>query len=374
MIRFSVNYRVFADNEKEASQRAEAISLEQTVEIPRDVVPSGYIEDVILGRIENISYETEGQFIVTMSYSPDSVGTELPQLLNVIFGNSSIQRGLKVLSLDLGTELTKRFPGAKFGITGVRNRANRQKGGLVSAVIKPQGSSVDDLVSISYRCALAGVDIIKDDHGLTNQHMAPFKERCEGICAAVKEANAKTGGSTLYFPSIAGHSNEINSFAQFAKKTGAGGVLIMPGLFGFDVINRLARDEKFDLPIMSHPSFLGPYVLSEDTGFTHGMMFGVLQRLAGADISIFPNVGGRFGFTAAECRSIAEQCVASDGIGRAIFPSPGGGMTVDRAQEMKKMYGNDVVYLLGGSLLRYGEKIGDGIKEMRQALDQGECV
>jgi len=368
--RFSVVYRVFADTENEASQRAEAISLEQTVEIPRDVVPSGYIEDVILGQIEHISYETEGQFIVTMSYSPDSVGSELPQLLNVIFGNSSIQRGLKVLSLDLGTELAKRFRGAKFGISGVRKRSNRLTGGLISAVIKPQGSSADDLARISYRCALAGVDIIKDDHGLTNQHMAPFKERCEKICAAVREANSKTGGSTLYFPNIAGHSNDVNHFAQFAKNTGAGGVLIMPGLFGFDAINRLARSDDFNLPIMSHPSFLGPYVLSGDTGFTHGMMFGVLQRLAGADISIFPNVGGRFGFSAAECRSIAEQCVVSDGIGKTIFPSPGGGMTVDRAQEMKKMYGNDVVYLLGGTLLRYSEKIGEGIKEMRQALDQ----
>ncbi len=370
MTRFKVVYRVFADNEKEASQRAEAISLEQTVEIPRDVVPPGYIEDVILGQVENISFETEGRFKVTMSYSPDSVGTELPQLLNVIFGNSSIQRGLKVLNLDLGTELAERFPGANFGIAGVRSRSNRPTGGLISAVIKPQGSSVDELVRISYRCALAGTDIIKDDHGLTNQHMAPFKERCEKICAAVNKANAKTGGSTLYFPNIAGHSDEVYQFAEFAKNSGAGGVLVMPGLFGFDVINRLTRDDTFNLPIMSHPSFLGPHVLSDDTGFSHAMMFGVLQRLAGADISIFPNVGGRFGFTASECRSIAELCVDPTGIGRTIFPSPGGGMTVDRAQEMKKMYGNDVVYLLGGSLLRYGEKIGDGIKEMRRALDQ----
>jgi ribulose-bisphosphate carboxylase large chain len=33
------------------------------------------------------------------------------------------------------------------------------------------------------------------------------------------------------------------------------------------------------------------------------------------------------------------------------------------------MYGDDVVYLLGGSLLRYGDKIGEGIKDMRAALD-----
>ena len=43
-------------------------------------------------------------------------------------------------------------------------------------------------------------------------------------------------------------------------------------------------------------------------------------------------------------------------------------MSVDRASDMKAMYGNDVVYLLGGSLLRYGDKIGEGIKDMREAL------
>ena len=308
MERFTVSYRIFAANEIEAQKRAEAIALEQTVEIPRDVVPSGYIEDTIMGNVEDISYEDEGKFISKISYSPDSVGDELPQLINVIFGNSSIQKDLKVIGLQLGTDMQKRFPGAKFGIEGIRQKANAPQGGLISPVIKPQGSSADTLAEISYRCALAGAEIIKDDHGLTNQHMAPFKERVEIICAAIARANQETGGSTLYFPNIAGHSKDLMEYAQFAKQAGAGGVLIMPGLLGFDLINRLARDENFNLPIMSHPTFLGPYVLSENTGLTHAMMFATLQRIAGTDISIFPNVGGRFGFSADECQSIAKEC------------------------------------------------------------------
>ena len=103
-------------------------------------------------------------------------------------------------------------------------------------------------------------------------------------------------------------------------------------------------------------------------GFTHAMMFGVLQRLSGADISIFPNVGGRFGFSADECRSIADACRAKEGIGRPILPSPGGGMSVERAADMHAMYGDDVVYLLGGSLLRHIDRIGDTLKEMRARL------
>jgi ribulose-bisphosphate carboxylase large chain len=98
-------------------------------------------------------------------------------------------------------------------------------------------------------------------------------------------------------------------------------------------------------------------------------MYGVFQRLAGSDISVFPNVGGRFGFSVDECLSIADACRAPDGIGRAMMPSPGGGMSVERAGDMVSMYGEDVVFLLGGSLLRAGDAIGDAVRAMRDAVD-----
>ncbi|AVX05739.1 ribulose-bisphosphate carboxylase [Maritalea myrionectae] len=369
MDRLHVTYQIEAQSNDEALERAHNIALEQTVEIPRDVVPQGFIEDEILGKVESCGQSHEGQFEAVLSYSPESVGTELTQLFNVIFGNSSIQKGLQVTHIDLGSTLGKQFPGARFGIEGVRKRADTPKGGLISPVLKPQGSSADELAEIAYLCAVAGANIVKEDHGLVNQPAAPFKERVEKISKAVARANQETGQSCLYLPNIGGHFATLIEDAHFAKQAGAGGILLMPGLLGFDIVNHFSRDTAFDLPIMTHPSFLGPYVLSNDTGFTHAMMFGVLQRLAGSDISVFPNVGGRFGFSVEECKSIANACRAADGIGKPMFPSPGGGMSKDRAGDMLSMYGDDVVYLLGGSLLRYGDKIGEGIKDMRAALE-----
>ncbi|MEJ2017922.1 MAG: hypothetical protein P8X51_06410 [Maritimibacter sp.] len=97
MERFTVTYRVFAADAAEARARAEGIALEQTVEVPADVVPAGYIADEIVGQIEEIGQEGEGRFRAAISYSPDSAGHELTQFFNVIFGNSSIQKGLKVI-------------------------------------------------------------------------------------------------------------------------------------------------------------------------------------------------------------------------------------------------------------------------------------
>lgn len=372
--RFTVSYRIFAAAPDEAQARARAIALEQTVEVPRDVVPAGYVEDEVLGRIEALTKESDRTFLARISYSPDSAGPDLPQLLNVVFGNSSLHKGIKVVGLDLGSALATRFHGARFGIDGVRAATRRARGGLVAPVIKPIGLSSRELALTARRVAQAGADLVKEDHGLANQPTAPLRERIPRLAEAVAAGNAArqaTGDTTraLYFANLGGATADLVEDAYFARENGADGVLIIPGLQGFDAIHALARDRDFGLPIMAHPAFLGPHVLSEDTGFTHAMMFATLMRLAGADISVFPNYGGRFGFSRGACGEIVAACRAPDGPGQAILPSPGGGMSVARMPELMRHYGEDCVYLLGGGLLRYGDRIGAGVREMRAALD-----
>lgn len=368
--RFRVRYRLRADSPQDANQRALGIALEQTVEIPGDIVPSGYIADEIVGQIESVDQFDAHTYETEISYSPDSAGDEIIQLINVIFGNSSIQQNIRVVGFEPGAVIRDRFTGPRFGIEGIRSRTGRARGGLISPVIKPQGSSVSELAEIARRCVLGGADIIKDDHGLANQKMAPFRDRVAAISDAVADANVQTGGSAQYFVNVTGYTGSPVDEAFRAKEAGAGGVLLMPGLMGFGVVQALARDSSFDLPIMTHPSFTGPYVLTPETGVAHAIMYGVFQRLAGSDISVFPNVGGRFGFSVDQCLSIAKACRDPDGIGRAMMPSPGGGMSVERAGDMVSMYGEDVVFLLGGSLLRAGDGIGDAVRAMRDAVDR----
>lgn len=375
--RFTVTYRLFARSADEAWARAEAVALEQTVEIPRDVVAPGYIEDEILGRVLGIEADPSGEsWRARIGYSPDTVGHGFPQFLNVIFGNSSIQRGVKVLAIEPGPEMARRFPGARLGAGGVRRLTGRQAGGLVCPVIKPQGSDTVRLARLCHATALAGADIVKEDHGLADQPAAPFRERVAACAEAVARANAGRqargdASRALYFPSILGHGDRVAEDAGFAKDAGADGVLLIPGILGFGAMQRLAADEGFGLPVMVHPAHLGPYVLSADTGYSHGALFGTLMRIAGADISVFPNHGGRFGFSPAECSEIVDACRDTAGHGLPILPSPGGGMSIDRLPGMVHLYGPDCVYLLGGSLLRFGDRIGDAIREMRAALDAG---
>jgi ribulose-bisphosphate carboxylase large chain len=77
----------------------------------------------------------------------------------------------------------------------------------------------------------------------------------------------------------------------------------------------------------------------------------------GADAVVFPNHGGRFGYSPETCRALAQAALADrDGL-RPCMPVPAGGMTRDRVAEMLEFYGPDVMLLIGGNLLEAREHL-----------------
>ena len=351
--RFTVTYFVRAADEAEAKARALDIALEQTVEIPRNVVPKGYVEDEILGRLESLLQDPEGRpgFLAAISYSEDDIGGDFLQFLNIVFGNSSIKPGIKVEDIGLSPGLLDLCKGPRHGIVGLRARAGIGEKPLLMSAIKPAGLSTTELARLAYDFALGGMHFVKDDHGLVDQKTAPFEERLKACIEAIGEANAKSGGRTSFVPNITGPATAIIERAKQAQEYGAGGVMIAPALAGYDIVRTLAADPDFSLHIVSHPAFSGANVVSPDCGFSHRAFFGTLHRLMGADAVIYPNFGGRFGFTREECQSIAKTCSVDMGGPKAIVAAPGGGMTFARIPEMREAYGNDIMYLVGGALL-----------------------
>ncbi|MCP4655614.1 MAG: ribulose 1,5-bisphosphate carboxylase large subunit [bacterium] len=347
--RFTVVYRIRGD-ESAAREKAGIICFEQTVELDDAVVTDRSIRDCIVGRIDRFLAIGEDLFEARISYAVETSALELTQLLNVVFGNTSIKAGIRVAHLELCDRLFSKFPGPRFGIDGFRRALGVFGKPLLCTALKPMGKSVEEIAELAYRFALGGVDVIKDDHGLTDQPFCPYRPRVEACVEAVEKANRETGKSCMYVPNVTAPAPEVVERARFARKSAAGGLLIAPGLNGFDTMRTLAEDPEVDLPIISHPALLGSMVTSQDNGFSHAALFGQLQRLAGADASIFPNYGGRFGFTREECERISVGCRAPMGSYRSIFPTPGGGMNLERVPDMLELYGRDVMFLIGGAL------------------------
>lgn len=172
------------------------------MEFPEVCLPEGVIRDSILGKIESIVASQQGfpngSVLVEISYAVETTAWEFTQLLNVIFGNISIKPGIRVEKINLSPSLLRMFKGPRFGREGLRRMLQVSDRPLLFTALKPQGLSAKELAEIAYKFALGGIDIIKDDHGLTNQPFAPFNERVELCTEAVNKANRETGGRAIY--------------------------------------------------------------------------------------------------------------------------------------------------------------------------------
>lgn len=365
--RFSVTYRLFG-SEQEARAKAEHICIEQTVEFPADEVPAGVIRDQVFGRLELFERADPESFKAIVSFAVEIAAGELTQFLSVVFGNSSIKPGIRVEHLELPESMLRHFKGPRFGRDGLRGLLKVPKRPLLSTAIKPMGLSSQELAGLAYQFALGGMDLIKDDHGLTDQPFSPFEERVRLCAAAVQKANRETGQASLYIANITAPHRKVMKRARFAKDAGAGGFMLAPGLVGFDLMRELADDDSLALPVFTHPALQGSFVTSRN-GISHGVIFGLLARLAGADATIFPNFGGRFSFSRKECAEIAAATGEPMGRVRSIFPAPGGGMGLDRVPEMLETYGRDLIFLIGGGLFKHGPDLVENCRYFRGLVE-----
>jgi len=348
MDRIHITYAFSGDDPKAI---ADLIRVEQTIEFPFELAPS-WIQDQVVGKIEEITSNDKNNHLITISFNPDVTGGELTQLLNVLWGNASLFPGVKIVDLKLPDSILNNFKGPRFGISGLRKIFKANTRPLIATALKPMGSDAKTLAEMARTSALAGFDLIKDDHSLANQPWATWKERVTLISLAVKEANEITGGNSAYVPSLNMPFDQVIDAAHTAKDLGAGALLVIPGITGFDSLRVIAADETLSLPILGHPAMLGSLVTSKDSGISHGIVFGTLMRLAGADISIFPNIGGRFSFTTEQCLEIADLSRKKMGSLKPMTIAPAGGMTLERIPEMIDMYGKETALLIGGALSR----------------------
>lgn len=349
--RFTATYRLAMKHESDARSLAKHICAEQTVEFPVELIPEDDISRHIVGRIESLQRESDAH-IAVISYAVECVGGALPQLINVLFGNCSLIPGVRLLDISLPTSMLDSWRGPRFGVSGIRRLTQVSERPLTMTALKPMGQSVERLAIMASDFAASGIDFIKDDHGLASQPFCNFRERVQECSKSVQRANQDHGTSARYCPSLNVPADEIGAAARFARDQGVGGLLVLPGLYGFDTMRSLADDNDLGLPIISHPSFLGSHSNAGDGGIDPGVLFGTFMRLAGADIVVFPNYGGRFSVLPNVCQSIIDCFRAPMGAIAEAMPAPAGGMKVERLPEMIGFYGSDVSLLIGGELHR----------------------
>lgn len=379
--------------------RARAIATEQSVEMPLAAITDAWIRDEIVARVEDIAAESPlprggrasagasptdaappasaggpggpaaglaGEaaaeaggppaWRVTLSLDLRTTGLEPGQLMNMLFGNTSLQPDVELVDAQLPAPLLDALPGPAFGVDGLRRLAGAPRRVLTCTALKPQGLPPQRLAALAGSFARAGIDFIKDDHGIADQDYAPFAQRVALVQRAVAQANAETGGSTVYAPSLSGGARRLERQLQAARDEGVRCVLACPLLIGVGSFAELVRADG-DLAILAHPALAGAARIAPP------LLLGRLLRLFGADATIFPNFGGRFSYDRTTCLAIAAA--AREPLGRHLptVPVPAGGMSVDRVEGMVDEFGTDLMLLIGGNLLEAGEAMPQRARE-----------
>ena len=343
-----VIYHVRSDA-RSIEERARAIAIEQSVEMPFGAVTDAFVRAEIVGQVRGIEQKSSDLFEVRIALAGETVGSDPGQLINMLFGNTSLHRDIALHDVELPGALVTAFAGPRHGLHALRARVGAPARALTCSALKPQGLSADKLAELAARFAQGGIDYIKDDHGLADQAYSPFAARVEAIAAALRKVGPPAAPATRYVPSLSGDLDTMRAQIAFARGAGIDTVMAAPMVAGLANFHRLVREHP-DVAFFAHPTMSGAAIAPP-------LLFGKLFRMLGADAVIFPNHGGRFGYSPDTCARLAATALQDWHGLRATVPVPAGGMTRERVPEMLDFYGMDIMLLIGGALLEAGPRL-----------------
>jgi ribulose-bisphosphate carboxylase large chain len=353
-------YRLSVEADR-VEARAEALHLEQTVELPRDAVSDAYVEREILARVESIQADPGGGFRAVVAYPVATTAWDPAQLLNLLFGNTSLQPEVELVDVELTPSLIDVLGGPRFGIEGLRKAIGVAGRALTGTALKPMGLDAEALADLARTFARAGLDLIKDDHGLADHPFCRFEDRVRACQAAIDSVAADTGHRALYVPNLTGTPETLFRQLELAADAGVRAAMVSPMLVGLPLFSELARSRS-PLPLVAHPALAGAQRIAP------AVLLGTLFRAFGADAAIYPHFGGRFSYSEAVCRDLAERLREPLHSLRPALPIAAGGMSVERVPELLAFYGVDTMLLIGGSLYRAGPALLDRSREFVHAV------
>lgn len=348
---------------------ARQIALEQTVEVPEELLADAPRSAQLVGNVLSVEADpgSPGYQQVAIAYPAHLAGKHVGQLWNLLFGNISLKRQIRLTRLQLPPEVLAQFQGPRYGIAGLRDMLGVFARPLLGTALKPRGSTPEELAELAYRFALGGGDFVKDDHNLVEDSFEAFRHRVDVCQQAVERAEQETGRRCVYAANLSAPAGELHRYADYLQQRGVAAALIAPWLLGLDTVHHLTR--RNPLFWMAHPSLTGCFFHDPDHGVDPALMLGQFLRLIGCDATIFPNHGGRFTFTAAECQSIAAATQQPlPGI-QSSWPTPAGGMSFDRIDEMSAAYGADAILLIGGALLSDSASLSESTRRFRERIE-----
>lgn len=349
-------------------KRAEQIALGLTVGSWTDL---NHLEQQQLESFKGQVVHTEehdGKGYVTIRYPEHNVSRDFSAILTTVFGKLSLDGQIKLTDLQLPASFTPDFPGAKFGIEGVRQLIQVHDRPLLMSIFK--GVIGRDLVFLreQLEAQLAGgIDLVKDDEILYDNPLTPALDRAR-IGREVLDAHyERTGKRALYAITLSGPVFRLKEQAKRLVEAGATALLLNTFTYGLDVLRELAADPEIPVPIFNHPALSGALIASHEYGIAAPVLLGTLPRIAGADLTLFPSPYGNVALAKDLARGIAVEATRI-GETKTILPVPSAGIHPGLVAQLVRDFGVDSVINAGGGVHGHPQGAAAGVIAFRQAL------
>lgn len=272
-------------------------------------------------------------------------------LLSVLMGGQcdvDIIKGCRLVDLDLSS-LTRFYPGAPFGIGGIRRILGVHGRALIGGIVKPKiGLSPQQVADVCKEMADGGVDFIKDDEILADQPWCPLAERVRAVAKALK------GYKVLYAPCITGDGRDITRKARMARNEGATALHLnlWCGLGAFYAVRKVVN-----LPLFFQKS--GDKCWTSGAYSIEYSVICYLAQLAGCDMGHIGMYGGYLAEQVGVLKTRIEKFSPA-------LPSFSCGMDPIVAARIIQLFGTDVMLTSGGYIHSHPEGPAAGVRAMRE--------
>ena len=308
---------------------------------------------------------------ITVSWSVENFGYNLPAILSTVQGNLYELRqlsGLRLMDLEFPPSFGKHFAGPQFGIDGTRKLTGAYDRPLVGTIIKPSvGLSPQQTAEMVSSLVEAGIDFIKDDELMADPPHSPFNERVAAVMRVVNDHAERTGKKVMVAFNISDELDRMLDHYETVVQHGGTAAMVSLNSVGLAAVKKVCDQRQ--LAIHGHRNGWG--MLSRHPLL--GMDFRAYQklwRLVGVDQIHVNGIGNKFCESDdSVVRSIEACCTEMLG-GYPVLPVVSSGQWGGQAFETyRRAKTIDLLYLAGGGIMAHPDGIAGGVTAIRQAWE-----
>ncbi len=296
----------------------------------------------------------------------------IPQILSIIAGNlfglDSLD-GVRLVDLELPSDIVDLYPGPQFGIEGLRGTLDRPEKPLIGTIVKPKiGLPPDEFSDYIYEAGKGGLTNSKDDETLVDQDFCPLEERVSKVSEKL-DLLEEEGHKMIHAHNISTTTHNILEAADLAIENGARQLMVDVLTVGFSGVQALAEDSSVGVPIHVHRAMHGAITKNPEHGISMPVI-AKLVRLAGGDALHTGTYGIGKMHADVEEEMHSKRVLLDDMHGlKRMMPVASGGLHPGLIPELVKMSGLDVQIQAGGGVAGHPDGVRAGAAALRQSVD-----